>query len=68
MEVFEDGLEQRYYYIEESESYGQRQMGALEGYESIEELKRDQRYSIELNKERKLACWIVKREIVEKLV
>lgn len=67
MEVFEDGLEQRYYYIENRHDGAQSQMGALTGWDTIEDLKRDQQFSIGRNKEEGRSCWIVKREVVEKL-
>tara|TARA_Y100000310_G_scaffold341698_1_gene441709 strand:- start:2889 stop:3095 length:207 start_codon:yes stop_codon:yes gene_type:complete len=68
MEVFEDGLEQRYIFVSQGPTGQQSVIGYLEGFESLEQLKGEMAHTIEYNKEHGYPTWVVKREIVEKLV
>ena len=55
----------RYYYWEDVPSYGARQMGATDGYDTIEKLKEAQTLSIAYNKSNGYKCWIAKAEVFE---
>ena len=55
----------KYYCWEDSPSYGVRQLGNSEGYNTIEELKEAQILSISYNKEKGNPCWIAKAEVFE---
>ncbi|RKY33156.1 MAG: hypothetical protein DRP74_00455 [Candidatus Omnitrophota bacterium] len=57
----------RYYFWEAGPTYGPRQLGRCEGYETIEELKEDMKYTIQQVKEGRCLGWIMKAEIVEEI-
>ena len=58
----------RYYYWEaEPPSFEPQQFGMCSGYNSIEELKRDHKYSIERVQRGESLGWITRAEIVEEI-
>jgi len=55
----------KYYFWEDVPSYGVRQMGRTDGYNTVEELKKEQALSIAYNKSNGHKCWIAKAEVFE---
>jgi len=55
----------KYYYWEDIPSYGVRQMGKTDGYDTVEELMEAQFLPIAYNKSDGNKCWIAKAEVFE---
>ena len=53
----------KYYYWETIPSWGTRQMGRMDGYDSEEELRRDMAFTIASNEKEGWPCWIMKSQI-----
>ncbi|MHA1226121.1 MAG: hypothetical protein ACTSPV_05195 [Candidatus Hodarchaeales archaeon] len=58
---------ERYYYWEIVPGKGLCQLGSADGYDSIEELKEDRKYSMKEIEKGNVAGYIMKAEIVEEI-
>ena len=60
--------QERFYFWEEVPHYGVRQMGRVDGYESVDELKQNNAFALQYNKEHGHRTWVMKSAVHEVVV